>query len=411
MALFDNTLLDLYKSDSNIKKMLNGCELMNLETFMTWYLPPEEERRRSIRLQQNSDYKTADIILTETEKKKMYNRSMGILKDLATAVCGKDAIGEIYGKRSILNAVSNPEFDFLVAVDMAQPQSNPKQRLYSVVAFLAAEKGECFESTPGIDRSKVFSVNLICCKKNDIHSVKMIKTVKSVVLLGAYMYCIKNNGNVKMDDKIGILELAGAYKNLSGFFSYTKVGFDKDNSLYGDYCFPDANNLAMSVDINKYTNDDIIGMVTGVIKRDPKKIKDNTGIYELGLPGDDDLSAVAKQKLIAKISSLKHMMDLNYHEVQNTHHLKAFKDSIVKKMNYSTSLSPVEETKAVQDYLEDEKTEYKKMVKKRPCGSESSANNIFSSCAISGGRSRRRRATQKRKHGRNKKSKKSRKYS
>jgi hypothetical protein len=392
MSLFDNSLLDKYKSDERIKQMLNGCELLNLEDFMNWYLP-DKSRRRSTRLQQNSAYKMADQTRRKKEENDMYILSMTLLQDLATAVCGKNTIGKNYGRSSIVNAVSNPEFDFLVAVDMDLPQSNAKQRISSVVAFLAAEKGECFESEPGIDRSNVYSVNLICCKQNK-HTVKQIKTVKSVVLLGAYMYCIKNNSNVAPKDKIGILELAGAYVNLSGFFAYTKVGFDKDNSLFGKYCFPDAGNLAMSVDVRKYTNEDIFGMVTGTKKRDPLGIKDDTGIYKLGLPDSDHSPEAQKQALVARISSLKHMMEFDYNKVNNTPHLKSFKDSILNINNSSKKyLTAREEAQAVQEYLDIEHAEYKKLMNKKNKSQASAPecdNNDYS-CAISGGRNKSRK--------------------
>ena len=389
MSLFDNSLLDLYKSDTRIQQMLNGCELMNLENFMIWYLPGENiQRRRSTRLQQNTDYKTADLTLTEKEEKDLYIRSMTLLKDLATAVCGKNAIGKKYGRSSILNAVSNPEYDFLVAVDMDLPQTTPAKRISSVVAFLAAEKGECLKSEPDIDRSSVYSVNLICCKQNNLNTVK---TVKSVVLLGAYMYCIKNNSSVAKKDKIGILELAGAYVNLSGFFAYTKVGFDKDKSLFGQNCFPDAGNLAMSVDIKQYTNEDIFGMVTGTKRRDVSGIKDDTGIYKLGLPDNNNSPEAHKQSLVARISSLKHMMEFDYAQVQNTPHLKSFKDSIldnVKKSSSKQKLSAREETQAVQDYFEIENAEYKKLMNKKYYKAPVVEECNGYSCGISGGRTR-----------------------
>ena len=385
MSLFDHSLLHDYKSDERIMKMLNGCELLNLEDFMNWYLPDTGSRRRSTRLQQNTTYKMADQTLTKKEEEEMYIRSMALLKDLATAVCGKNAIGKKYGQNSILSAVSNPEYDFLVAVDTDLPKSNAKQRISAVVAFLAAEKGECSKSEPNIDRSNVYSVNLICCKQNK-SMVKPIKTVKSVVLLGAYMYCIKNNTNVDMKDKLGILELAGAYVNLSGFFAYTKVGFDKDNSLFGNHCFPDAGNLAMSVDINKYTNEDIFGMVTGTKKRDPSGIKDDTGIYKLGLPDSDHSPEAQKQALVARISSLKHMMEFDYNKVNNTPHLKTFKDSILNIKNSSTKyLSAKEEAQAVQDYLDTEHAEYKKLMNKNKSQVTAPVCDDYS-CAISGGR-------------------------
>ena len=190
-----------------------------------------------------------------------------------------------------------------------------------------------------------------------------------------------------MSDKIGILELANAYMNLSGFFSYTKVGFDKDNSLFGKYCFNDASNLPMSVDITKYSNADIIGMVTDTKKRDPTQIKDGTGIYELGLPDKNIKSEVETQALIAKISSLKHMMDVDYKKVQSTLSLKSFKDSIVDKKNFpKNSTTETQEKLAVQEYLNDVKSIYKKQLDSKKTVCIPKEDNAY--CVISGGKSR-----------------------
>jgi hypothetical protein len=48
----------------------------------------------------------------------------------------------------------------------------------------------------------------------------------------------------------GILELASAYTNPGGLCMYEKFGFQYTESMYGEDCFPDFNNLPMIIDFN-----------------------------------------------------------------------------------------------------------------------------------------------------------------
>ena len=354
MSLFNafNGLED-YRNDPKIAKMLNGCELMNHAEFMEWYLP--DDIRYSARIE--SEY-PGSVKRRKVENKEVRNHAMEVLEELATNVCESN-IDDEYGQRTMKKLKKASHFDLLVAVD-----TKKKKVLSSVVAFIIVEKGECSLSLSGsIDRSEVYSVNLICRREEKPNK----KSVKGVVLLGAYMYCIKNNENIHVDDKIGILELAGAYTNLSGFFSYTKVGFDKDSSFFGKRCFDDADNLPMSVDINQYSNTDIIQLVSGEKKRD--SVKDDTGIYELGLPDKNDETGIQYQMLIAQICSLQHLMNLSYNKVEENEELQTLMDEILSKKKQQTgskksskksskNVRIEEEKNAVQDYLDEIKTIY-----------------------------------------------------
>jgi hypothetical protein len=77
--------------------------------------------------------------------------------------------------------------------------------------FIIAQLGECKR------KPNVWSVALICSKG---------KVGK--LMLGAFMFCIKNHYSSSNTE--GILELASGYLNLPGFLSYTQMGFIKDFS-------------------------------------------------------------------------------------------------------------------------------------------------------------------------------------
>ena len=389
MVLFDSANgLDDYRKDNKIMEMLNGCELMNYAEFMKWYTPTDIRYSERIKSEYPGSAKRRKI-----ENKEVKVHAMNVFKELATNVCESN-IEEDYGHRTMRNLKKTSHFDLLVAVNKNEDRTinTPRQRLSSVVAFIIVEKGECSISDPDIDRSKVYSVNLICRREDKPNTV----SVKGVVLLGAYMYCIKNCQNIHTDDKIGILELAGAYTNLSGFFSYTKVGFDKDNSLFGKKCFKDADNLPMSVDINQYDNSDIIRLVSGDKKRTASEIKDDTGIYALGLPDKTDPAAVNSQILIAQICSLQHLMELSYRNVKNNEELNTLLDEILQnkkqvkiKGRQLKDDRIAEEKKVVQEYLDEVKTIYKTQLMNtniKKTTTPKSACSTKKSCAVSGGR-------------------------
>ena len=124
-----------------------------------------------------------------------------------------------------------------------------------------------------------YTINLICSRskveyKKYGRRVANRERLRAAILLGAYMYCAK-----KRDQDIGLLELADGYKNVSGFFSYSKMGFVKDLSLFGRRCFRDHANLPMSVRLDRYTYDNIIDYASGEQKL--TYIQDDEGLIDL----------------------------------------------------------------------------------------------------------------------------------
>ena len=199
------------------------------------------------------------------------------------SICGSD-VGRRYRANSLDAAIfsMNPTFDILFLRSKAGD---------NVLGFIVAELGECAKEP------NVYAVNLICSQSG-----------LGKLLLGACLYCIKYNDDVS--EKRCILELAHAYKNTPGFFMYTKLGFNLDDSLIGEegVCFDDFLHLPMSVTLNddKFTQQYFVDMM---VRSDFKQadVVDPTGIYDLGLPkkeSEDGGKSSAIQKEMVKLANI-----------------------------------------------------------------------------------------------------------
>jgi len=144
---------------------------------------------------------------------------------------------EVGTKRTIMDT----EYD---STDSKDEPYRPRKRYVAedkrydvdnVVAFLIAQKGEC-KKYP-----EIYCVNLICSRSGERGAGS------GQVLMGLFLYSIKENPVVT--SKVGLLELATGYLNVSGLASYSKLGFKASYGLYGEYCFSDYNNLPMSITI------------------------------------------------------------------------------------------------------------------------------------------------------------------
>ena len=199
------------------------------------------------------------------------------------SICGND-VGRRYRANSLDAAIfsMNPTFDILFLRSKTGD---------SVLGFIVAELGECAKEP------NVYAVNLICSQSG-----------LGKLLLGACLYCIKYNDDVS--EKRCILELAHAYKNTPGFFMYTKLGFNLDDSLIGEegVCFFDILHLPMSVTLNgdKFTQQYFVDMM---VRSDFKQadVVDPSGIYDLGLPkkeSEDGGKSSAIQKEMVKLANI-----------------------------------------------------------------------------------------------------------
>lgn len=200
------------------------------------------------------------------------------------SICGSD-VGRRYRANSLDAAIfsMNPTFDILFLRSKTGD---------NVLGFIIAELGECAKEP------NVYAVNLICSQSG-----------LGKLLLGACLYCIKFNDDVS--EKRCILELAHAYKNTPGFFMYTKLGFNLDDSLIGKeggVCFDDFLHLPMSVTLNgdKFTQQYFVDMM---VRSDFKQadVVDPSGIYDLGLPkkeSEDGGKSSAIQKEMVKLANI-----------------------------------------------------------------------------------------------------------
>ena len=203
------------------------------------------------------------------------------------SICGIDV-----GRRYRAIALDDAIFSMKSKFDILFLQNKNNE---SVLGFVIAELGECAREP------NVYAVNLICSQSG-----------LGKLLLGACLYCIKFNDDVS--EKRCILELAHAYKNTPGFFMYTKLGFNLDDSLIGEEgeCFFDYLHLPMSVSLNgdKFTQQYFVNMM---VRSDFKQadVDDPTGIYELGLPkkeSEDGGKSSAIQKEMVQLANIVRKM-------------------------------------------------------------------------------------------------------
>ena len=253
------------------------------------------------------------------------------------STCG-DVVSADYIEKSlneVLDDKPNPYMDILFI----------KNKRQKILGFLIAELGACAM------RRQTYAVNLICSESG-----------LGKLLVGACLYCIKYNEDVST--KSCILELAHAYKNIPGFFMYTKMGFNVDNSLIGDkydYCFHDAAQLPMSVKLtDKYTKQYI---VNAMVRSDFKQtdVRDNTGIYDLGLPSKEsetsETSEAIQEKMVLIANIIRKFKVYGNNEKYKSAAvtlLPADEWHYVKHMNFIKSKNkkiPVKSQQAFRKYL------------------------------------------------------------
>ena len=167
-----------------------------------------------------------------------------------TDVTCKGKINNDYGIESVRKGVNQPEiYDIVVIANRSiANKRNITDKLTDIYGMMVVQKGEC------IQFPEIYAINLICANREGI----------SKFLLGLYLYTIKKTPKIS---QWGILELAGKYTNIAGYCAYQKFGFQHDPDLVNN-CFPDnaTNNLPMIVDIDMFTTNDIISIVTDKIK-------------------------------------------------------------------------------------------------------------------------------------------------
>jgi hypothetical protein len=266
--------LESYRNDPRIIEALGGRVLLNYDEYMEWNELPEIKT-------------TSRTDLSESQRRRRMDArgiAFSYFYEMAESVC-ENKIARSYSQKAMARLPKH-NYDLLVILEKdyldvkrraaeTTTSTGAYNKLRCILGFIILEQGECRE------RSEAYTVNLICTRtfrlppKNGKLSAnpRPFEKSKAAILLGAYMCCTKGI------QYYGLLEVAGGYNNLSGFFSYSKMGFVKDSSLINDNCFPSCDNLPMSVRLADYTNDQIIDYASG--KQKLKNIRDDTGLIKL----------------------------------------------------------------------------------------------------------------------------------
>jgi hypothetical protein len=246
--------MEIEEYSKRVSRLLSNYKLYNRETFHKWFFGFTEDDADNITDERQYDaYKTVMNTLIKSSNP-----------------CADSNVYSGYTEKAMRTALSmrktdeeeedaNPKknnYDILFAID---PQieihlDDPAELILekksnAIVGVIVVEKGEC------MDRRKSWCVKVICVKPN---------SVKGTILMGVCLYCIKASPRI---DQECLLELAGGYKNLSAFYSYTGLGFVRDDFLWDDRCFDSVRCMPMRADLSEISQGDII---TKVLGRGPK---------------------------------------------------------------------------------------------------------------------------------------------
>ena len=274
MSLFSKAKIEEYSN--HVSQLLSNYKLYNRSTFHEWFFGfTEDDADNIIDKQQYADYKTVMAELIKSANPCTTDSSVhsGYTENAMRSAIGmrtKDNDDEAEDDDEDEDddddddAGARPKkinYDILFAIDtqivirsddvdsalILADKSN------AIVGVIVVERGECIESP------KSWCVKVICVKPN---------SVKGSLLMGACLYCIKANPSINQEC---LLELVGGYKNLSAFYSYTGLGFLRDDTLWNELCFDTKECIPMRADLSETSQGDIINKVLG---RGPKFMLD-----------------------------------------------------------------------------------------------------------------------------------------
>ena len=275
MALFDKNFEKLkeFREDPRMVKALKNYTILSKKEFLNWFTPAPEPTRS----------KTAKTIKKANSK---------LIQELLNEVC-QNAIGASYARDTFsrvmpqrvhenipptnkydnetqrirtaywFDSSKDNNYDLIVAVNkdtLHDSTATIQDKIKSVASFLITELGECKK------KPKTISVNLICSRRGS--------PIKAYHMLGAMLYCIKADTKY---DREAILELAGSYMNIPGFISYSRIGFDRDGTLFGNDCFPEIDLLPMSVNLDFVDREEILDYASATVTR--KDVTDESNLY------------------------------------------------------------------------------------------------------------------------------------
>jgi hypothetical protein len=271
MSLFSKTKIEEYSN--HVSQLLSNYKLYNRETFHEWFFGFTEYDADNIMDEQYDDYKKVMATLinganpcttdsnVHTGYTKTTMQSAFRMRAKDTEEADEDDEDDDDDEDDEDARPKKNNYDILFAIDtqivIRSDDASAvilEDKFNAIVGVIIIEKGQCMANP------KSWCVNVICVKPN---------TVKGSILMGACLYCIKANRSINQDC---LLELVDGYKNLSAFYSYTGLGFLRDDSLWDERCFHTVYCMPMRADLSEISQRDIINKVLG---RGPKFILDS----------------------------------------------------------------------------------------------------------------------------------------
>jgi len=340
--MISSVLLNEYVRFPDIQQKLikDGVryKLLNYNDFVNWCIPLSSIELRSGERSRDERYSNLITLIL------IYLNTVG------STICGETNVKKEYADKAPTLPFSDPKYDIIVAISENDRQDEHlktlhfktaiKRRISRIKGFIVGELGECKM------RPHWWSVRLICTT-----------SVKGIVLMGAFLYCIKNAPGV---DKNVLLEVANAYKNIAGYKSYTKIGFKKDVQYFDKMCFYEFGNLPMHIDLGLLSSDNIIRRVTsdtyddGIIEADTSLI---CKLYHHLSPENQELLInVNMDLLIYELGYRKYGRYLRTH-LDNPHGLTPIAILNAKKDELYLEVFPIPDVEPVPEVEPDDQGE------------------------------------------------------
>jgi len=189
------TLLDKYDPLTEYKKTLKSGQEVDITKYHEFLSRPDVQERI-----ENETYESEQEIETDNDE------------EYEDGIDWKNEFHVIYHVKNRLIKILNTN---------------------KIVAFIISELGECQLPLPQYPVEDVWSVNLICGGTGG----------NGAYLISLFLFSVIVGSQMGKWPPIGVLELAGGYKNTAGLCLYTKFGFRVDTSIRSSLCFEDYKNL------------------------------------------------------------------------------------------------------------------------------------------------------------------------
>lgn len=268
---YTNPIINNYYEE--IRDIIEDKKILNQDGIIKFFLEPMDETSENYNVYRN--------------KVLQFIQQKIVDSDICQGSISREYILTLLKKIFSLNFSISSDYDICFIVKnntltipegIENIEETWEQKFDDVIGFSIVKRGECSRY------SKAYVLNLVCSKKE--YKVGSI-------FIGLYLYSIllhpldtsvslispKIVQPVNPDEyygvtipHIGLLELSGGYKNVSGLCLYNKFGFVIDNKLStaNSNCFRDRNNIGM---INNFLNDTSISIeerktkILNIVKR------------------------------------------------------------------------------------------------------------------------------------------------